>query len=85
MVRKERNLKTPETAAVEMAVAAVENNRRVTDMPVAGVDPAPGALDLPEVEQPCSRCGRPAVGRCPECGCPLCGDCLGTPDMEDSC
>jgi hypothetical protein len=77
---KNRSPKNPVESAVRMAVRAVEDNRRSIDLPVTGVDPAPGALDLPETEQPCSRCGRPAVDRCPECGSPLCGDCAGYPE-----
>lgn len=71
--------KIPIRSAVRMAIAAIENERRPVDMPVAGVDPSPGALDLPEMEQPCSR-RRPEVDRCPECGSPLCGDCVAEDD-----
>ena len=83
MMGKNSNSKHPVESAVRMAVRAVEENRRSTDLPVTGVDPAPGALDLPETGQPCSRCGRPAAHRCIECGCPLCGDCLGLGEDED--
>jgi hypothetical protein len=63
-------------ADVDLAVAAVEGSPSVMDMPMAGFDPSPTSLDLPEKEHRgmCSRCGRPAVGRCPECGSPLCDD-----------
>ena len=80
---KNCNPKHPVESAVRMAIRAVEENRRSMDLPVTGVDPAPGALDLPEMEQPCSRCGRPAVHRCIECGSPLCGDCLGLGEDVD--
>jgi hypothetical protein len=65
-------------ASVEMAVAAVTGDSNVRDMPTAGFDPLPTALDLPHKEhrKMCSRCARPAVDRCPECGCPLCDDCV---------
>ena len=64
-------------SAVSLAIAAVEGQPNVMDMPMAGFDPSPGALDLPLKDQAvrCSRCGRPAVGRCSECGSPLCDDC----------
>jgi hypothetical protein len=69
----------PVRSAVEMAVAAVEDSPRPSplDMDLRGIDPSPGALDLPVRGRPerCSRCGRPAVERCPECGSPLCDDC----------
>jgi len=63
---------------VDLAIAAVEGQPNAMDMPMAGFDPSPGALDLPDKEhrQVCSRCGRPAVDRCPECGSPLCDDCV---------
>jgi rubrerythrin len=76
MMRKNRSLKNAAESAVRMAIRAVEDSGRSVELQVRGVDPAPGALDLPETEQTCSRCGRPAVGWCPECGCPLCGDCV---------
>lgn len=74
----------PKTCPLELAVAAVENDGSVMDLPVEGFDPSPTALDLPEMEQPCSRCGRPAVDPCPECGSPLCEYCLGLVGTEDS-
>ena len=67
----------PKKLDVDLAVRAVEDSSRSIDLPVTGVDPSPGALDLP-VEHTavrCSRCRRPAVERCPECGSPLCEDC----------
>jgi len=75
MSTRQAQRKIPITSTVKMAIAAVEGNRSPVDIPVAGVDPSPGALDLPDMEQPCSRRRRPAVDRCPECGSPLCGDC----------
>jgi len=74
---RNRSPKNPAKSAVRMAVRAVEDSRRSIGLPVAGVDPSPGALDLP-VEHTavrCSRCRRPAVERCPECGSPLCEGC----------
>jgi len=70
--------RNPNESAVRMAVLAVQGSPGVMDMPMTGFDPSPGALDLPDKEhrQVCSRCGRPAVGRCPECGSPLCDDCV---------
>jgi hypothetical protein len=76
MMEKNRKSKNQVESAVRMAVRAVEDDRSPLDIPVAGVDPSPGALDLPEMEQPCSRCGRPAEDTCPECGSPLCEDCV---------
>ena len=75
MVARIRNSKTPKRSVVAMAVAALEDSRRPIDLSITGVDPSPGALDLPEMEQQCSRCSRPAVDTCPECGSPLCDDC----------
>jgi hypothetical protein len=73
-----RNRKTPEDSAVELAVLAVAGDSDVMDMSMLDFDPSPTALDLPEQEggQPCSRCGCPAEDRCPECGSPLCEDCV---------
>ena len=61
-----------------MAIAAVEDYRRPMDIPVAGVDPSPGALDLPQMEhrETCSRCDRPAVDTRRDCGSPVCENCL---------
>jgi hypothetical protein len=75
--RGPRPNKTMRTA-VDLAVAAVQGNPSVMDLPMAGFDPSPGALDLAEneVRERCSRCGRPAEDRCPECGCSLCKRCL---------
>jgi hypothetical protein len=57
-----------------IAISTTEDDRRPVDIPVAGVDPWPGALDLSETERPCSHRRRPAVDRCPACGSRLCGD-----------
>jgi hypothetical protein len=64
-----------EVTGVQMAVAAVTGDSNLMDTPMTEIDPSPAALDLPKVEQPCSRCDRPTEGRCPACGSPLCGDC----------
>jgi hypothetical protein len=68
----------PRQSAVDLAIAAVEGQPNAMDMPMAGFDPSPASLDLPEKEhrEMCSRCGRPAVERCPECGSMLCGECV---------
>jgi hypothetical protein len=71
---KNRNSKNLLNSAARMAVRAVENSSRSVDLQVTGVDPAPGALDLPDVAQPCSSCGRPAVDRCGQCGSTPCGE-----------
>jgi hypothetical protein len=70
--------KKPKICPVQMAVAAVEHDGSVMDLPVEGFDPSPTALDLPEQEggQPCSRCGSPAWDTCPTCGSPACEDCV---------
>ena len=77
MELRNQQRKKPKPCPVQLAVAAVEHDGSVMDLPVEGFDPSPTALDLPEQEdgQPCSRCGSPAVDRCPECGSPLCDDC----------
>jgi hypothetical protein len=73
-----RNRKTREECLVELAVLAVAGDSAVVDMSMVDFDPSPTALDLPGQEdgQPCSRCSSPAVHRCPECGLPLCDDCV---------
>lgn len=72
------NRKSAEECVVELAILAVTGNSDVMDMPTSGFDPSPTALDLPKKEggQTCSRCSRPAVKRCPECGSPLCEECV---------
>ena len=78
MALRNQQHKKPKPCPVQLAVAAVEHDGGVLDLPVEGFDPSPTALDLPEKEdgQPCSRCSRPAVDTCPECGSPLCGHCV---------
>jgi hypothetical protein len=75
--RRPQPKKTMRTA-VDLAVLAVQGSPSVMDLPMTGFDPSPGALDLPERQhrETCSRCDRPAVDRCPECGSPLCEDCI---------
>ena len=79
MAIRRHQRKEPKESALVLAIAAVEGQPNAMDMDMAGIDPSPGALDLPEQEQlgVCSRCGRRAVGRCPECGSPVCCRCLG--------
>jgi hypothetical protein len=69
---------TRKASALDLAVSAVEGQPNVMDLPISGFDPSPGELDLLENEhgEMCSRCKRPAVDRCPECGSPLCEDCV---------
>jgi hypothetical protein len=76
-IRKPRP-KEPRQSAVDLAIAAIEESPSVMDMPMTGFDPSPGALDLPDEEQrqAYSRRGEPAVDSCPECGCPLCEECV---------
>ena len=73
-VRKRNRL--DDVTGVEMAVAAVTGDSSLVDTPMTEIDPSPAALDLPKMEQPCSRCGRPAEDSCPACGLPFCGDCI---------
>ena len=63
-----------EVTAVKMAVNAVTGGSDILDLPMAAFDPAPTSLDLPDIEQVCSR--RRPVNRCPKCGSPLCKDCV---------
>lgn len=66
--------------AVKLAIAAVEGRPNpLDDADLTKVNPDRTSLDLLEEEHhgACSRWGRPAVDRCPECGSPLCDDCLG--------
>jgi hypothetical protein len=65
--------------AVNLAIAAVEGRPSpLDDADLAKVNPNRTSLDLPDEghRETCSRCGRPAVDRCPQCGCPLCEDCV---------
>jgi hypothetical protein len=69
----------PEQSAVDLAVAAVvEGNPNPLDEDMSAVNPDRTSLDLPGKghQEMCSRRSRPAVQRCPECGCPLCKDCV---------
>jgi hypothetical protein len=77
MMEKIRNTKRPKKSVVELAIAALDPAKNPLDEDMSAVDPAPTSLDLPEKahRKLCSRCMRPAVGRCRECGSPLCGDC----------
>jgi hypothetical protein len=50
------------TGAMAKQAAAVEDDRR--------------PVDLPEPEERCCHCRRPAVDRCSQCGSPLCEDCV---------
>jgi len=75
--------KRTKACPVELAVAAVvDGNLNPLDVDMSEVSLDRTSLDLPEEEhrEMCSRCGRPAVDRCPECGSPLCGDCAGYPE-----
>jgi hypothetical protein len=72
--------KKPKESAVDLAIAALDGNPNPLDMDMSEVDPDPTSLDLPYEEhgETCSLCSRPAVDRCPECGSPLCEECLGS-------
>lgn len=52
---------------MELAIAAVQGQPNVTDMPMDDIDPSPGALNLhiEEHAEPCRRCGRPTKEGCP--------------------
>jgi hypothetical protein len=78
-MKKIRNLKTPAISDVDLAIAALDGNPNPLDVDMSAVDPDPTSLDLPYEEhgETCSLCSRPAVDQCPECGSPLCGNCLG--------
>jgi hypothetical protein len=76
MVFRNQPHKKPKPCPVGLAVAAVEHDGSVMDLPIEGFDPSPTALDLDEMEQPCSRCGRPAEDMCPACGSWACEDCI---------
>ena len=80
MIARKAQRKIPITSAVKMAIAAVEDDPNPLDMDLRGLDPAPTSLDLPEQKAyggacPNSRCARPPVEACAECGQPLCKDC----------
>jgi len=73
MSTRKQQRQIPIRSVERMAVAAIEGSRRPVDLLVGRVNPSPGALDLPEQEhqETCSRCGRPALDTCPECGNPI--------------
>lgn len=72
--------KKPKPCPVLSAVAAVEHDGSVMDLPVEGFDPSPTALDLDDAEENgiCSesRRSRPTVDACIICGHPVCEDCV---------
>ena len=76
MAIRSQQHKKPEPCPVQLAVLAVEHDGSVMDLPIEGFDSSPTALDLPEMEQPCSHCGRPAEDMCPTCGSSLCEECI---------
>jgi hypothetical protein len=65
-------------SGVALAIAALDGNPNPLDMDMSSVDTHPTGLDLPEepYHEMCSRCSRPAVGACMECGSRLCEDCI---------
>ena len=72
--------KMPKICPVQLAVAAVEHDGSVMELPVEGFDPSPTALSLDDGEETgiCSKphCSHRAVDACIICGQPLCGDCV---------
>jgi hypothetical protein len=60
-----------------MAIGAVEESGCPLDLDAGDADTSPTSLGLPQKErrESCSRRRRP-VDTCPECGSPLCGDCI---------
>lgn len=83
-----RNSKKRRESIVELVVAALDGTPNPLDMDISGIDPDRTSLDLPEEKSQatCSnpRCLHAAVDRCPECGCPICADCLGSVGKEGS-
>ena len=78
MTANSPKLKRSMKTALNLAIAAVEGRPSpLDDADLAEVNPDRTSLDLPEEEHLalCSRCGRPAVDRCPECGSPVCNEC----------
>src|ERR1019366_7844921 len=71
--------KRPKPCPVGWAVAAVEHDGSVMDLPVEGFDPSPTALDLDDADENgiCSEPRRscPMVDACIICGQPPCDDC----------
>jgi hypothetical protein len=78
-IRKAQRKRLKESA-VDLAIAALDGNPNPLDADMSEVDPDPTGLDLPyeEHRETCSRCDRPAVDQCPQCGSPLCEECLGS-------
>jgi len=80
MALRNQQHKKPKICPVQMAVAAVEHDGSVMDLPVEGFDPSPTALDLDDADENgfCSepRRSRRAVNECIICGSPLCEDCV---------
>ena len=72
--------KKPKICPVQLAVAAVEHDGGVMDLPVEGFDPSPTALDLDDADENgiCSEPRRscPTVDACIICGQPVCDDCF---------
>jgi hypothetical protein len=72
--------KKPKTCPVQLALAAVEHDGSVMDLPIEGFDPSPTALDLDDADEngiclePRRSC--PAADACIICGQPLCDDCV---------
>jgi hypothetical protein len=77
MATRKHQPKEPKESAVDLAVAAVEGNANPLDEDMSAVSPDRTSLDLPDEghQETCSRCARPAMDRCPECGSPLCENC----------
>ena len=86
MALRNQQHKKPKTCPVELAVAAVEHDGSVMDLPVEGFDPSPTALDLDDADENgiCSepRRSRPAGDACIICGQPVCED-YASPSAED--
>ena len=79
MALRNQQHKKPKPCPVQMAVAAVEHDGSVMDLPVEGFDPSPTALSLDDGEgtEICSKPRRscPTVDACIICGQPPCDDC----------
>ena len=71
--------KMPKICPVQLAVAAVEHDGSVMELPVEGFDPSPTALSLDDagVVESCLGLGLscPRVDACIICGSRLCDDC----------
>ena len=72
--------KMPKICPVQLAVAAVEHDGSVMELPVEGFDPSPTALSLGDSEEAeiCTnpRRSRPAADACIICDKPPCDDCF---------